>query len=371
MSAIRGDSGARAGACAALLALAATAVTGCGDGRAESKQLGHRGLGMVQIDDPGTTEARALANVAPAVLPPVAPAGMPAAAVYQNVPLLGHEDVADFTRLMAAMTNWVSPEQGCVYCHQGADFAADGVYTKAVSRRMIEMTRHINMEWKSHVGETGVTCYTCHRGRVVPQEIWFRDEGPGQMGQFVGNRAGQNYPAPAVGLTSLPFDPFAATLTGPANLRVIANSALPRGDGASIQSTEQTYALMMHLSSSLGVNCTYCHNTRSFAAWDASTPARVTAYHGLQMVRDLNEQYLEPLAGTLPAERLGPGGDAPKVSCATCHRGVPRPLGGAAMVADYPLLTRPTPPPPAESAPAETTETAGPAAAAPAAEAPI
>ena len=35
---------------------------------------------------------------------------------------------------------------------------------------------------------------------------------------------------------------------------------------SSLKQTEHTYGLMMHMSDSLGVNCTYCHNTRSFAS---------------------------------------------------------------------------------------------------------
>ena len=43
-----------------------------------------------------------------------------------------------------------------------------------------------------------------------------------------------------------------------------ATKALAAGAGASIQSTEQTYALMIAISNSLGVNCTFCHNSRAF-----------------------------------------------------------------------------------------------------------
>jgi photosynthetic reaction center cytochrome c subunit len=32
--------------------------------------------------------------------------------------------------------------------------------------------------------------------------------------------------------------------------------------------TEHTYGLMMHMSDGLGVNCTYCHNTRNFKTWE-------------------------------------------------------------------------------------------------------
>jgi photosynthetic reaction center cytochrome c subunit len=64
----------------------------------------------------------------------------------------------------------------------------------------------------------------------------------------------------------------------------------------------------------------------------------VTAWHGLELVRHLNGEYIEPLTGVFPAERLGPLGDAPKVNCATCHRGVARPLYGESMVTAFPEL---------------------------------
>ena len=34
-----------------------------------------------------------------------------------------------------------------------------------------QMTKAINTEWQSHVKETGVTCYTCHRGQPTPRRI--------------------------------------------------------------------------------------------------------------------------------------------------------------------------------------------------------
>ncbi len=52
---------------------------------------------------------------------------------------------------------------------------------------------------------------------------------------------------------------------------------------------------MLYMSGSLGVNCTYCHNTRALARWDESTPQRVTAWHGIRMVRELNTDFLTPL----------------------------------------------------------------------------
>jgi hypothetical protein len=59
--------------------------------------------------------------------------------------------VGEFTRTMTAMTNWVSPKEGCTYCHNPANFADDSKYTKVVARRMLEMTQHINADWKTHV----------------------------------------------------------------------------------------------------------------------------------------------------------------------------------------------------------------------------
>jgi photosynthetic reaction center cytochrome c subunit len=107
---------------------------------------------------------------------------------------------------------------------------------------------------------------------------------------------------------------------------------------ASILQTEHTYGLMMHMSDGLGVNCTYCHNTRNFKTWEGSPPQRTTAWHGIRMARDLNNAYLEPLTKTFPANRLGPLGDVAKVNCATCHQGVYKPLYGAQMAKNYPAL---------------------------------
>ena len=97
---------------------------------------------------------------------------------------------------------------------------------------------------------------------------------------------------------------------------------------------------MMHMSQALGVNCNYCHNTRAFRDWAQSPPQRTTAWYGIRMVRDLNNDYLDPLQKVLPANRLGPAlGDAPKVNCATCHNGVYKPLFGVSMAQGFPELS--------------------------------
>ncbi len=311
----------------------------------ESVQRGYRGTGMVHVANPRIEAAKAAVNEVPESSPRVAvEPGTPLARdVYKNLKVLGDLDVANFTRLMAAMTQWVSPEQGCNYCHKEGNFEDETLYTKHVSRRMLQMTQTVNGKWQSHVGATGVTCYTCHRGQPVPSRIWFKDAEGLDGGVFAGWRYGQNAPATSVALASLPKEPFSAFLLGNGEIRVGSSKVLPSSHEASIQHTEWTYGLMMHFADSLGVNCTFCHNTHNFATWDGSPPTRAAAWHGIRMVRALNNDYLEPLGPTYPKTSLGPAGDAPKAYCATCHKGLAKPLYGAAMAKDYPELLAPIP----------------------------
>lgn len=329
---------------AALVTVAvASLASGCDGPPVETTQKGYRGTGMVQIDSPRLQRMLEVSgnNVVPKA-DPLAPADGPRAkSQYQNVPVLGDLSTEEFNRLMLAITEWVSPEQGCAYCHNVENMASDAVPNKIVARRMFQMTAHINLDWKSHVADTGVTCYTCHRGKPVPANIWYKPV-EGASSAFAGNRAGQNAPAPQVGLASLPNDPFTPFIEQAQNIRVVGKEALPIVDGEkpSIQKTEQTYGLMMHMSQSLGINCTGCHNSQGFSNWDQSSPQRVTAWHGLRLARDLNVNFLIPLTPNYLPERLGPTGDAPKLNCATCHQGVNKPLNGVSMIKDYPELNK-------------------------------
>lgn len=323
-----------AAASATLLLLA-----GCERPPVEGTQTGYRGTAMVDIQNP---RAPAPELGYPAAQPAVEDVGPKAGDIYQNVELLGDLSVVRFTRLMAAITAWVSPEEGCNYCHLPENLADDSKYTKIVSRRMIQMTQHVNGNWTNHVGENGVNCYTCHRGKNVPEYIWFSsDYEAAGMTAYGGNRMGQNRPDPAVAYTSLPADPFTRFLTSPdgPRARVASDGPFPpEGGGSTFPHTEAVYGLMVSWADGLGVNCTYCHMTAAFQNWEKSAPTRVTAFHGMNMVRDLNADYLIPLQPVYPGNRLGPSGDAPKASCATCHQGVNKPLGGADAVSDYPSL---------------------------------
>ena len=302
-------------------------------------QRGYRGTGMVEIYNPAKLAALQTANEMPQFTARPDPSGQTAGQSFQNVQVLKDVDSSEFIRLMTDITAWVAPVQGCAYCHaEGEPLSSDALYTKAVARRMIQMTMHINADWHNHVADTGVTCYTCHRGEPVPANIWFKNGGPPTAPGSDGDRTDQNWPIEANGKTSLPFDPLTPFLDKANDIRVVGATALPQGDRHSIKQTEWTYALMMNISQSLGVNCTYCHSSRSFTDWQQSTPARVTAYHGIRMVRDLNDNFLDGLASTFPHARLGPLGDGPKVNCATCHQGAYKPLFGAGLVKDYPEL---------------------------------
>ena len=313
-------------------------LTACERLPMETVQHGYRGTGMVQVYNPRTLESQQDHNVAPESPPAASADGPRAGQVLQNVKVLGDLSIGQFTRVMTSITAWVSPEEGCNYCHNPANFADDSKYTKVVARRMIEMTRDINSNWKQHVANTGVTCYTCHRGNPVPSTAWFRSNPQPYGSNFIGDKAGQNEPAASVSLASLPNDPFTPYLLDSQEIRVNGSTPLPSGNRSSIKQAEWTYGLMTHMSTSLGVNCTYCHNSRSFQTWEGNPPQRVTAWHGIRMARALNTTYLEPLADTFPAHRKGELDDVAKANCGTCHQGAYKPLNGAPMAQDYPEL---------------------------------
>ncbi len=321
---------------------AAVMLSGCERPPIETVQTGYRGTGMEQIYNPRTLAKQAPLNQAPTAAEAASADGPKASQIYQNVKVLGDLSVGQFNRQMAAITQWVAPDQGCAYCHNVQNFAEDTKYTKVVARRMIEMTQKVNQDWKTHVADTGVTCYTCHRGNNVPTQVWTEPKDRKYANSLLGNLAGQNIATKEAGLTSLPFDPFSPYLKGAAPIRVNGNEAMAgvgsNANRASLKQTEHTYSLMVHMSESLGVNCTYCHNTRNFQSWEESRPQRVTAWHGIRMARELNNDYLTPLTDTFPAHRLGPKGDVQKVNCSTCHQGAFKPLYGAAMAKDYPEL---------------------------------
>lgn len=302
-------------------------------------QTGYRGTGQQQLISVQNKQIIDAANALPAPIDKASSSGERATEAYQNVKVLTDLSTEEFNRVMIAITQWVAPEQGCAYCHNIENLADDSLYTKIVARRMLQMNRHINESYTAHVANTGVTCYTCHRGQPVPANIWFENKGAPHAGGMSAHNYGFGHPSKSNGSTGLAVDPFTPYLLHNEPIRVEGKTALPPMiTGASMQQTEQSFSLMIHMSESLGVNCAFCHNSRNFGGWEESKPQRVVAWHGLAMLRELNTEYLEPLKATYPANRLGPLGDSPKANCATCHQGVNKPLLGQSMARDYPEL---------------------------------
>jgi photosynthetic reaction center cytochrome c subunit len=182
---------ASSGVLAVLAVSAVMLLSGCERPPIESVQHGYRGTGMVQVYNPRTVEASQDIHTAPVSLPQASGDGPLAGKVYKNVQVLGDLSVGQFARHMVAITSWVSPNEGCTYCHNPANFAEDSKYTKVVARRMIQMTQHINADWQPHVAQTGVTCYSCHRGQPVPAQVWFKEPDQHRGADFIGERAGQ------------------------------------------------------------------------------------------------------------------------------------------------------------------------------------
>ncbi|MEM8571227.1 MAG: photosynthetic reaction center cytochrome PufC [Pseudomonadota bacterium] len=300
----------------------------------ETLQTGPRGIAMgvtkyeSALETPDPTIA-AYTSAAP-IIPQ---AGEPLAGeVYPLAGPLADLTVQNYDRLVGQMRQWTGIP----------DLMAEDNYQTQVAWEMIGMTRTLNEFWGDHVnisGEAGVNCYTCHRGQAVPSDIWFRIDP--MLQASAGWPSIQNFATSMTVSTSLPHDALQAYLVDGELINV--HDLEPRvenlpGDPL-IQQTERTYSLMNHVANSLGVNCTYCHNSRAFYDGAQVTPQWATAALGIQMVIELNNEYLLPLQELLPDYRLGPKyADAPKAACATCHKGAQRPLNGMDMISDWPEL---------------------------------
>ena len=341
---------------AAACGLATVVMVGCERPPTEEVQLGYRGVGQELVVNPRLLAENVAETMVPAPEPPAAPVPIKASQSYPELKVLGDLSITEFNRLMAAMTKWVAPtEQGCAYCHNLENMASYEKYTKTVALSMLKMTQDTNARWKDHVGDTGVTCWTCHRGNAVPRYVWTSEPRPDQPERMV--PAWQNTPKAAVAYASLPYDPLTAFLDrADTPISVVSATALPTGhNDKGIKHAEYTYGLMMYMTDALGVNCTYCHNSRAFYSWEQ--PTRVKAWYAIRHVREMNRDYIWPLTDILPESRKGPLGDPMRIACMTCHQGAYKPLYGAPMLKDYetalggPLPGRVVDEVPAESAP--------------------
>ena len=314
-------------------------------------QVGPNGPSLVQWAPTGSPLFQTR-NGPPPDNPPLVEDTRPATEVFKNVKVLTDVNAGEFMRVQYAITNWVAPQQGCNFCHAGGDFASDEKPTKQAARLMLGMVRHMNADWKEHVGAAGVTCWSCHRGQPVPAEVWFtrppHPESPHAAKAENWNEAGdsvrQFFPNAGFDLYLMQDTPGLAQ----------SYTALPNGQVADQVVVKRLYEYMMQMSAGIGVNCTYCHNSRAFYDWGQSLPARWTGYSGILMTRDLNKHFLLPLALQMPQTRetaddlhtvvlpdrmRGPQEGNAFVNCATCHYGLPKPQDHARdLLKDFPGL---------------------------------
>jgi photosynthetic reaction center cytochrome c subunit len=301
-------------------------------------QTGPRGSGMFVVKSAAVTDAGDPTAATFYSMAPTVPTGGETLAsdAYDNAePLLGDLTAENYDRLVEAMRRWTGiPDL----------FGPEETYQTVVARRMIQMTQYINEEWGDHVAPAGVTCYTCHRGQPVPSEVWFQVTPV--VNAFEGWSANQNRVTPNSAYSSLPSDALMEYFINSEPIRVHDLAPRVANEGtATIQQAERTFSLMNYFSNSLDANCTFCHNTRALYDLEQSTPQLLNAQLGIAMVQDLNYEFLLPLDGTLPPERLGPvHADVPKLGCGTCHKGYTKPLGGLAVTTDWPELTGEGPP---------------------------
>ena len=175
-------------------------------------------------------------------------------------------------------------------------------YQDTVASMMIGMTQALNNEWDGHIGETGVNCYTCHRGEAVPSYVWFQAHPSVEVMDGWGGV--QNRVTALSQSTSLPSDALPKLLVE--DNRITVHDLEPRvaaeeGD-PTWQDTERTYSLMNYFSNSLNVNCVFCHNSRAFYDPEQVTPQWSTEMLGISMVQELNNDWLVPLEDVYPPE---------------------------------------------------------------------
>ncbi len=296
----------------------------------ESQQTGPRGIGMEvpKADKPDPTLA-AYTSAAPLE---DGGGGKSAKRVYPFAGPLGDLPADNYERVVKQMQEWTGIP----------DLMEKENYQTLIAWAMIEMTRDLNENWSGHVnvsGEAGVTCYTCHRGESIPSETWQRIDPMIEVAEGWG--AIQNYATPMTVATTLPQDALQKFLVEGKSIKVhdLEARVVNKPGDPLTRDAERTFALMNYVANSIGVNCTFCHNTRAFYDAAEVTPQWSTALLGFEMLNEVNNKYLIPLQTFVPKDRLGPKhADPAKAACGTCHKGASRPMQGTDMISDWPEL---------------------------------
>ena len=82
----------------------------------------------------------------------------------KNLKVLKPEEVRP---VMGAMRGALG--QQCNFCHIQGDNSSDENPKKLVARKMMEMVNDINSKFPD--GKAHVSCYTCHRGKTMPDMV--------------------------------------------------------------------------------------------------------------------------------------------------------------------------------------------------------
>jgi photosynthetic reaction center cytochrome c subunit len=83
---------------------------------------------------------------------------------HKNLKILKDEEVRPVMGAMRA-----SLGQQCNFCHVQGDFADDSIPKKEIARKMIKMVNDDNAMFAD--GKVHITCYTCHRGKTIPDMV--------------------------------------------------------------------------------------------------------------------------------------------------------------------------------------------------------
>jgi hypothetical protein len=175
----------------------------------------------------------------------------------------------------------------CSHCHTVDDWKRDNKPEFAFSERMMKMVQGLNAGTLRDLG--GVSCWTCHRGKVKPARLP-RTSWEDQLAKW----------------------PDALKLSGEDTKRpareVYHNiQAMPNSPAGGLAMTMSVFA------ASLGVSCDHCHIA---GRWDSDEKqAKRTARLMLHLFEDI-PPYFEK-------------SHQPSMQCFTCHQGVPTPPHGA------------------------------------------
>jgi len=194
----------------------------------------------------------------------------PAEQVYRNIEMLKGVP-AERVPLIMGMFSRVLGVQ-CTHCHVAGAMEKGDKPTFAKARRMFQMRN-----WIARNAKIDSTCWTCHRGHVVPE---------------AGSQIDPNlWPAELNLSAEQGAEPAA---------KVFKNLKFFNSTAADLKSA------MLFMSASLGVQCSNCHVAGSWESDDK--PAKDTARRMLAMVRDTRREFTEI-----------------RIGCPTCHHGARKP----------------------------------------------